>query len=1174
MATRAFRGRVRTGATVLFVLALTPAVPLHAQIPLGSLVGRVVDSTFAGVPNAVVNATRLESNETFSARTNSTGWYEVVFVSPGVYNVQAAAPGFKTLRRIGVVIQDDDIVELTLPLSIGGVNEHVTVSGSSNELQTTTASRAYHVETEKLGDLPVVGRQAYSLVSLIPGVLFTQEQFGTTGFAGLRGWDTDGRFIINGGREGTNQFLLDGAPVSLTGRWQYSPNIEAIDDFKVMTNTYDAQFGRTGGGTVLTTVRSGTNGWHGDAYEYFHNSIFDANATENNSSGAPRGKHVTHEFGGIIGGPIRKDKDFVFISYEGFREIVPYPVVSDTPPLAIRDGQHFSNYNITIFDPLTAHACRAGIDTPAGKKCEAAYIRVPFPQDKIPLSRISPIGSAIVGLYPLPNGPGLTQNYIASSNVSRYNYNQPMGRWDHTFSDRDRISAVVAIDRGRDDTNTSGFPPPVQAGSHIAEHLDQNYIAEWTHIVSPAAVFDFRMSFGRFTEYLPDSSSLGGLTPEALGILQIPRPPTVSTDAPPNFSVDNYTSIIGNTYSWNTQNQWDFTPSIIQTRGAHLLHYGFEFDYAGIGNGGPGRGNGQFTFGRNWTQQYVGLSQNMRDGNGVADLLLGEPSSGYIDYNDKYYRTWPYYAGYIQDNWRIAHHLTLNLGVRYDVQIPFVERFNRVDDGFDFSAVNPLSAQIIQNWTKIAAQYDATHPRFPYPSPPAAIYGGRVFTTSGNRRPYNTDWTDLQPRLGVAWNFASKTVLRAGFGIFYRTATNMNQTSGFNQRTNYAASLDGGIKPSAGLSGPYALDNPYPGGIDAPMGSSLGLLTNIGNNISFDGRQRPLPRTYEYSFGFQRELPWGIFVDASYAGSQTVHDAMTAEYDAIGYANLLQGQADPLFLNRSLPSPLYGILPTNSTLGSALRLSAADLLRPSAIFNGITELTNPWARYRYDSLQITGERRVTDLAAAGVFTFLFSYTFSKSFADDHRLNNWNLTESPIHELSNLDKPQILAWSSLWDLPVGWGRHYFSDVGRFTGALINGWSVDWVFTYNSGYPVSQPDAVFTCGNYAAPAGQSAAHWFNNTPSCWQHYPPYALRTNPDIFPTIREPSSPQLDLAIQKTFWINDRYSLQFRGESFNIANTPILPGPATNFGDPRFGQLPLQQNNFPRYVQISAKLVF
>ena len=1157
---------------LLLALLLTPAG--KAQNSWATVNGRVADSTGSGIVDAVIRIFTAGSTDTAETRSGKGGGYSVPFLLPGTYTVQVSAAGFKTLTQTSLTIRSADTLELPIALEVGDISEKIVVDGDHDLLQTNTASRFQRINAAILRELPTVGRQAYNLISLSPGVLFAQEQFGSTGFSGLRNWDANGKYVINGGREGTNQFLLNGAPISLTGTWQLSPSVEAVQELRVMTNSYDAQFGRTGGGTVNVTLHSGANSWHGSAFEFLHNAAFDANSSENNRAGVGRGRHITHEFGGTAGGAIRRDRDFAFFSVDGYHEIAPAPVVSDTPPLDLRDGQHFNNYGIRVYDPTTTRPCRDGVDTPRGTQCFSTYIRTPFPRNRIPESRISPVGTSILALYPQPNGPGLTQNFINGANSGESGYVQPIARWDHNFSDRDRLYALFTYQHSTQEQSSNGFPSPADLGTGTSERTGQNYIAEWTHVVSPRTIVDLRASFGRFTERYPESNCGDCLTADQLGILNLPHAPTVVINAAPRIDLDLASSIIGNTFTWNTENQWDLAPSVTQTRGSHLLHFGGEFVYAALGKAGPGRANGSFGFTRQWTQQYANRSRGVLDGSGVADLLLGLPFNGYIDYNDNFYRTWPYFAFYVQDQWKARANLTLTLGLRYDVQLPFVERFNRSNQGFDLTTKNPLSNQILANWKSIKQNYDAGNPAYPYPDPPAAIYGGRTFPSSQNRRPYDTDWTNLQPRVGLAWSFTPKTVLRAGAGIFYRTATQLNSTDGFSQRTSYIRSLDGGLTPSASLTGDYSLENPFPNGIIAPTGATLGMLTNIGNSIVYDSRKRPIPRTYEYSAGFQRELPWRLFADVAYAGSVTVHDSFPVQQDAVSAQDFGLGTANPYYLNRQLPNPFAGILPANSDLGSVTSVTASALLRPYPAFNGVLVTNNAWARYRYDSLQLQLEKRVLDSNSTGILSFVLAYTFSKSFEQSHRLNDWNLAEKPVHELANIDKPHNLALAGTWELPIGWGRRWFNDVPRFTGALVNGWTVDWIFTYLSGYPVEKPDATYSCGSYQAPNGQTADHWFNNDPRCYQSRALYTLRTTEDRFPNIRTPAAPQLNASVEKTFWLSERNQLQFRGEAYNLTNTPIFPGPNTNYKDPRFGQLPLQQSNFPRYVQIAAKLIW
>jgi hypothetical protein len=295
----------------------------------------------------------------------------------------------------------------------------------------------------------------------------------------------------------------------------------------------------------------------------------------------------------------------------------------------------------------------------------------------------------------------------------------------------------------------------------------------------------------------------------------------------------------------------------------------------------------------------------------------------------------------------------------------------------------------------------------------------------------------------------------------------------------------------------------------------------------------------------------------------------------VSSADFYKGQADPFYLNRSLPDPFAGIFDPATALGSPTQIQAYNLLRPFPLFNGVTINNAPWARYRYDSLQTQLEKRVLDASsAAGILSFVFSYTYSKSFEASHRLNPWNLSEAPIHELTATDKPQSIAFAGTWDLPLGWGRKFLPNIGPVTAAFVNGWAIDWIATYYSGVPVNKPDAVFTCGSYFAPGGQTAAHWFNNDPSCYQSRALYTLRTTEDRFSNIRTPTAPQINLSVEKTFWLGERWLLQMRGEAYNLSNTPIFGPPETDYHSARFGQLPVQQSNFPRYVQIAMKLIF
>ncbi len=1153
------------------VIGTGPRAILLAQNTWVTFSGEVVDATRAGIAGAQVFIESRESGrEVHRTQTDNRGNYTIPLLPPGTYDVKVSAAGFREVLRKGVAATAGEAVHLSVSLDVGGVDETLAVSAPADLIQTESASRSSAIDAIQIKSFPLLGRQVYNVLSLSPGVLFAQEEFGTSGYTGVRNWDLDGKYIINGGVPGANQFLLNGAPISLTGKWQFSPGVDAVDEVEVLTNTYDAQYGRTGGGTVLTTLRTGNNEWRGSAFEFLRNAALDANTFDNNLIGRDRGKQIAHQFGGSVSGPLRHDRDFLFLSADNYWEVAPSPIVSDTPPIALRDGQHFSQYKIMIYDPATTTPCTA-------PGCLTPYMRQPFPNNVIPESRISPIGQAILNLYPAPNARGVTQNYNAAGNAGHFSYLQPVVRWDHNFSDRDRLYALFTYDHDTQQATLNGFSGVAGTGTGTGERTSQNYVVDWTRVLSATAIWNMRASFGRFTEFFPESACLACLPASALGI-HLPSSASPAGDLAPHIDFGIYSSIIGNSFAWSTENQFDLAPSLTLTRGRHILHFGFEFTRAGLGQSTPGRASGELSFSRTWTQQYAGVATGYSDGSPIADLLLGLPSSGYIESNDSYYRRWPYFAGYLQDNWKVKPNLTVSLGLRYDVQIPFTELDNRINAGFDQTAVSPLSGAILANWAAARAAWDPSHPDAPYPAPPSQILGGLIFPKNGNGRAFDTDWADLQPRVGVAWNFASKTVLRMGTGIFYRTATQLGSTYGYDRRTYYQRSLNGGLTPAAGLSGPDSLADPFPFGVAAPTASSAGLSTAAGNPLLVYGRNRPIPRTYEYSFGFQRELPGLMLLEADYTGSQTVHDAVPITLNPTAGAVPVRNPANLDYLYTLVPNPLFGssaggVVPS-SALGVAADVPIAALLRRYPEFDQVTLANAPIGYYRYDSLQLKLEKRVLDIAPAGIFSFVFSYTFSKSFAANHLLNPTNFNEKPIRELAPGDRPQSIGLAGTWDMPFGWGRRYFSHANPWVAAIVNSWSMDWLYLYQSGTPVTEPDGAFTCSGFNAPAGQNAQHWFNNDRACWMARPQWAYRTSPDRFSYIRTPAAGQLNVSVEKSIWLNERVSLQLRGEAYNLTNTPLFPAPVTDLTDPRFGQLPLTQENFPRFLQLGLRLTF
>ncbi|MGH9662072.1 MAG: hypothetical protein ACRD96_26220, partial [Bryobacteraceae bacterium] len=703
------------------------------------------------------------------------------------------------------------------------------------------------------------------------------------------------------------------------------------------------------------------------------------------------------------------------------------------------------------------------------------------------------------------------------------------------------------------------------------------YVFDWTRVVSPTMVLDIRASHARFWQNFPDASDRE-FTWDKLGIRQIPDVPLYQNRLAPRIQVNDYNDILGNTIlNWSSRDQIDIAPSISQTAGRHSLKYGIELARVQRGNRGEGRSTGQFTFTRFWTQQYSGRGQGSLDGSPVASLLLGSPGSGLIDYNDTFLRNEPYLAWYIQDDWKLSSRLTVNLGLRYDIQWPLTELHNRVNAGFDFNSKNPRSDASLANWRRFQAEWNANpaNRNNPYPAPPDELRGGIQFAGVGGqpRRVYDFDFSNIQPRVGVAYQFAKDTVMRGGFGIFHRTATQGNLTTGFSQQTAYQRSLDGDRTPSAGLAGPYSLENPFPNGVVAPSGSALGALTNIGRGVSFDGRQRLIPRTYEYSFGIERQLPWDIVLEASYSGALTNKEPVGIQLSDMSGADFQRAQANPNAYNQPVPNPFFGVLPATSDFGAAPTINARNLYRRIPLFNGVTHNTNPWGKVGYNALQVRFEKRAFSGRSAGVLTWVVSYTFAKQIENSLRNSNNFENEPLINQLTSIDRPQQFSFSGVWDIPVGKGRRFFNS-NKLLDTIFGGWNYNWIFTYYAGVPTGKPDAIFSCGDYRV-TEQTPLKWFNNDGrNCYAERPPFTFREVEQRFSNIRNPAEPQLNMAVAKHFKFDERWELEFRGESFNITNTPIMPGPNTDFRNPLFGQLGLQQLNFPRNVQFGMRLKF
>jgi hypothetical protein len=570
---------------------------LYAQDYRATIAGQVTDASGAAIVGAKVRSVQRDTGDVRETVANHEGYYVLTPLQPSTYDLEVIAPGFQSMKRAGVRVLVSEKADIPFKLTVGNVNEEVTVTAIADQLQTADASGGLNFDSLMTSEYALNGRQVYMLMDLTPGVMFTTEDFGSSGNSGTRGWDVNGNFTINGGKTGTNSFSLNGAPISLTGTFSIAPNVDAIQEFKVSYNTYDASMARTGGGSVNTTVKMGSNMWHGSLSEFMRNSVLDANYTQLNAAGAPRGKHIVNQMSGTIGGPIRKDKDFIFFSMEMWRERTPFAVVADVPPLDLRTGQAFSKYNMLVYDPLTSHVCNAKAD--GVSSCSSTYIRDAFPGNAIPASRISPIAQKILSYYPAPNYPGMVNNYVSGTG-GRYRYDQPIVRYDRVIDSNNRLMFTFSFQDGQEYRNSSGMPGGAAWGDVYSHRRPQNYMATWSRNMSSTLIFDLRASFGRFAQKFPRVDYSSVPTAASLGITQLPKAPTSPVDSPPRIMLDQFSNLFGNGTSatsgdiqtFYSENQWNLVPSFALVRGTQTIRFGVDLLYAARGEANLGWTNG------------------------------------------------------------------------------------------------------------------------------------------------------------------------------------------------------------------------------------------------------------------------------------------------------------------------------------------------------------------------------------------------------------------------------------------------------------------------------------------------------------------------------------------------------------------------------------------------------
>lgn len=1139
----------RIGAGALFLIA---AVAGFGQEFRAGVSGTVTDPQGAIIPNVEIEARNVATGQSFRTVTNETGNYALPVLPVGRYTVTATAPGFKKAVREDLELRVGDRIQLDFKLELGAIAEQVTVTSEAELLQTATASRGQVVDSDKVRDLPLLGRNPFMLALVSSGV----QWINTLQSRSARPFDNSpGNMIINGGRSWTSEILLDGAPNTNTESDQaanagFIPSPDASEEFKIQTNTYDAQYGRTGGGIISLTLKSGTNQLHGALYHYFRNDVLNANDFQSNRVGAPKTAFRWNQPGLRIDGPVYlprlydgRNRTFFMYSWEAVRSSVPYPATSTVPTPDQRRGDFSTTLQsngrpITVYDPLTTVSEGGG-----------RYSRQPFPNNRIPSNRMDPVALKMLDYVPLPNatpaGFGFANNLVASPNPRTDAYDQHVIRIDQTITDNHRLSGRFVRGNRHETNGLNGYPEPA-SNQYRHRRANQGGGFDVTSTLSPSTVLTTRAAFMR--HYFNIRLYSEGFDPTQLGfpaslVAQLPR------KFFPRINMTDYTQFgagrnIGSEFTFS--DVWSLSETVNKTVGAHAVKFGGEFRSKRDNQDRPTSSFGSFSFTKGFTQADP-LRGDAASGSAMASFLMGIPESGSVPINSPPAYTSLYYVAFVQDDWRLSSSVTLNLGLRWDYESPISERYNQQNRGFDFTSPSPLKV------------------------PGLDLKGGLLFTDKDHRLPYKRDLNNVQPRLGLAWQMLPKTVLRGGYGMSYQPTFSPAYMNGFSITTPYVASYDGGITP-----GPNRLQNPYPTGILMPPGRSLGLATMLGQGFTFANPERTIPKVHNFSIGIERALPWRSVVEVSYVGTRTRELETAKGINEVTAAQLTQYGAS---LASAVPNPFAGLLPGTALNGATVQRQ--QLLRPFPQFTGITEARNPMGLGWYNALQARVEKRLSS-----GFHFLLSYTYSKTMEATSYLNAQDPMDQPARALTDNDAPHRLVLSGGWELP------FFKNAHGLTKAAFGGWKINGIAVSQSGLSLAAPSGYYSSGiDPALPKGKRTMNRYFNTctltvtgvrqncassdePVAFIAQPPYTLRTLGLRIGSIRDQRPLNIDFSVFKNVPVRERIRIEFRAESFNLLNSPWFGSPSTSLASTNAGVVTPSQTNDPRNVQLALRLVF
>jgi Carboxypeptidase regulatory-like domain/TonB dependent receptor len=1166
---------------LLCLLSVSPAFPQAGQ---GGITGLVTDSSGAVIQAAKVQARNVSTGAAFQTVTTQAGLYSFVALPPSHYDVTVTAGGFETTTHQSILVTVDQTTVVNVILRAGKTSEVVTVTEAGALVEATNSTVGQLISTEVMDRVPLLTRDEYELVQLSAGVAATN---GTPNAADTPGIFNDrpgadvSAYTINGANQGTTYYSLDGSPIQVGENNlgalipAFQVPLDGVEEFRVETQNVPATYQSGGSGVISLVSKSGGNQLHGDIFGYFRPNKFSSNdyfvKQSQLLSDQPNVAPNFHRYqeGGSLGGPIVRDKLFYFGDYEATQEGLLQTGYYTVPTPAERTGD-FSADSFTVYDPLVPDLANG--------------TRQPFPGNIIPNQDLNPISLKYAQQFPIPNvagvGPYHINNYFASglqpNDAQKFDV-----RVDYNHSAKQHIFARFSFDRNKFGNVDLYGPNNIYDPNYYQNITNgRNIIIADDYALSSTTLLQLRYSFTRHYEDQTGDPRQIGFNITTLGFPSSLVPQQVYKDIPfINFYGYGYstTNLGSNWYTTFLMASMvhDALATLSTVKGKHNLSVGFEFQKQFMNEGQPVTPSGGYFFDNTATSSTTFAG----NGSDFASFLLGMGS-----YPGNEYDNWtkdifgagasPYYAAFIQDNYRILRNLTLNLGLRWDIFGGRTERFNRLEY-FD--------------------------PTIPFTVNGVPLIGGEQFAgvDGHSRSPFTTNMRDFGPRLGFAYQPINPLVLRGGFAMLYGPSTQMVANSALNSDGYFAATTwnataynaDGNTVPVNGLS------NPFPSGVVQAVGSSLGPATNIGNELDTELHSQRTPVSYNYNFGFEYEFAKNFVFSAAYVGSHELYLPLVAGADQNFLPLSTIERYQSALLNSVIPDKWEAIWPITSPFYGQATVPAYLGLEPYPQFNcgaincGVGIYAYPAGHSNYNSLQMKLQKRLTQH-----FTTLAAFTWSKNLTNDftpplgfigqHGLEtpqdwqNMNLE----YTISPQDLSHTFSWQISYDLPMGPGRGL--DLHGWGNKIVGGWTLNSILFLNGGIPVNAPQGtgdpyfnqrVDLACNPATP--HTVAQWFSYT--CFSQPPsPFFPGTAPAFLSGVRTEGGVDLDVSLFKNIRLGEHMNLQLQWSAYNVTNYVQLgypnifwnpsPTPANMSG---FGQI-TNDLNTPRQFQFAGRFTF